>query len=752
MKQDRFLVFALFLFLLINIVFNFRSWKEILTPVRSDRVAVGDSTLAEFILENNYQNIIHLKNPFIAREKLFYPYDINLSLNDPATSNVLFFFVFRPFLGIHQSMLLLVLLNSFFANLFMYILLRKLKITKGIALVLALSYGFMPVVSYRLLGHYTYTSNYIYPLLFLLFLKFLEEKSIKKKLLLSLAMGIFMALILLHNLYYFITVLLMTLFYSIYYFFSSRELLFRIILKNLKFVFFVLIPFIFILLPWFDAVFQLVRYEGIVKTQGFGGAIELSGDLAGFLTPNEYNPLYRLIITSLSHISNFFMKFEKFYFHNWEKFIYPGIIILGSYFYLFFFRKKIPRSLWKQIKPYFTGSIFFALLTLGPFLKIFNRWSLPLDDGIDLIFPLPFLLLHYIPGFSSIRAPTRFISAFIFLALIVVAYLLTYLFSKIPRKRERLFLVGLFFIFLIDQYYILPMRDTVYFPLRGYNYIKKDPEQATVLEIPFTVRDGFQYIGFVHAISPMNGSFIHKKPVIGGYFARIQPSVFDYYRDLPLIGYIAKIIDKGNYNPVFEKPKEVKIIPFESDPTSAKDEINFLNIKYVLLKNNEKYSRSIEGILREIGFFKKFRDGEFDLYEKKVVSQNFETISFGKKNDSLFVAQGFSFREDGFRWSNGTITKVFFKTNNVKRNKIAFEAESFYRQQKITIYLNYKKTATLNIGTTKQSYMIPTQDGLKSGINTVIFKFTKTYKPSDLITGSHDTRDLAIKLFSLKVE
>jgi hypothetical protein len=107
----------------------------------------------------------------------------------------------------------------------------------------------------------------------------------------------------------------------------------------------------------------------------------------------------------------------------------------------------------------------------------------------------------------------------------------------------------------------------------------------------------------------MNGHFYHGKPIIGGYFARVPMSIFNYYKKLPFIGYITRIIDKGNYEPLKESPKDVVITPLESDIDAVKNEIDFLSIKYVLLKNNEKYSLPISQILTNTGFKLVMNDG-----------------------------------------------------------------------------------------------------------------------------------------------
>ena len=173
----------------------------------------------------------------------------------------------------------------------------------------------------------------------------------------------------------------------------------------------------------------------------------------------------------------------------------------------------------------------------------------------------------------------------------------------------------MFLIFFIDQFYVIPTKLNQEIPTKIYYYLK-DKSQGTVLEIPFTVRDGFNYIGFVHAIQPMAGQIIHGKPIIGGYIARVPDEIFNYYKNLKFIGYIAKIIDKGNYNPLIEKPLEINLFPYPYPINIAKNEVKSLNIKYIILKDDEKYSNYLINLFKQMKFEEKQKDVNYLLMEK----------------------------------------------------------------------------------------------------------------------------------------
>ena len=512
--------------ILLIIIFNLPFIQDIFLNYYPQRISINDGINYEFFTENAYQKILKFENPFIT-DSIFYPFKTNLSLDDTWLINFFPLTILRPFFNIHQSTLIIVLTNIFWANICMYLLLRKLKIRSYVSAFCSLIFAFSPFLSYRILGHYTYTTYYFFPLLFINILFFLESNSTIKKSIYSLTYGILLALTYFANPYYFLMVVLAMFFYCVYYLFLSfKQIFYQFIIKNVFYLLLSLLSFFVILTPWFLTVLNLRLFNEEYKVAGFGGAIELSSDLINFVTPSEYNPFYASIMNDIRGKSIFFAKLANSFFFNNNRSVSPGLIIITAYILIFLFKNKIHKKIWYKLKPHFLASLFFALLTLGPFLKIFNRWFITLDAGIHIFLPLPFLLLHYFPGLTTVRAPARFISAFVFFATIVTAYLLSFVFSRLNRKFYFTIFTLLFIVVVIDQAYFIPQRSDKYLPLKIYDYIKKDPDKSTVLEIPFTVRDGFKYIGSIHANTPTIGTLIHDKPIIGGYLSRVDSSIF----------------------------------------------------------------------------------------------------------------------------------------------------------------------------------------------------------------------------------
>jgi len=500
----------------------------------------------------------------------------------------------------------------------MFLLLKKLKINENIAFIAGLIFAFTPFISHRVIGHYTYIPIYFFPLTYLLLILITEKGERVNKYAISVLSGFFLSFVLLSNFYYFLMILLSIIFYLTYYFVFDKKTLFIFLHKNTRLFSVVFMSAAVSFLPWFFSVIQFLKEKQIYLKPGLGSAITLSADILSFFTPSFYNPVYKNIFSFLSLNIPYFAKFNYFFINSWERFVYPGILIIVIYTLIIFskyFLKQFPEKLWKKIKLYFYASIFFAVLMMGPFIKIFNRWSINLD-GVSVVFPLPFLLLRYVPGLSDLRAPSRFAPAFVFFACIVVSIVLNYLLiKKIKNEGFRtIFIVILFFIFALDQNYVIPTKLNKEIPVKIYEYLETKP-MATVLEIPFTVRDGLQYLGFVHAIQPMIGQVIHKKPIIGGYMARVPKKIFNFYENKKFISYLASLIDKGNYNPFLENPENVTPYSYPYDTKEIKMELNTMNIKYILLKNNEIYTGTVKNYIVEAGYRLTKNDAEYYLFE-----------------------------------------------------------------------------------------------------------------------------------------
>jgi len=92
------------------------------------------------------------------------------------------------------------------------------------------------------------------------------------------------------------------------------------------------------------------------------------------------------------------------------------------------------------------------------------------------------------------------------------------------------------------------------------------------------------------------------------------------------------------------------------------------------------------------------------------------------------------------------------KTNDIDKQKLTFEALSFYQPQKVKVYINKKYVGEEEVSIEKNRYIIDINGKLDQGINTVYLVFSKSFVPAELWSHDKDTRDLAVKFFNMKVE
>lgn len=86
-----------------------------------------------------------------------------------------------------------------------------------------------------------------------------------------------------------------------------------------------------------------------------------------------------------------------------------------------------------------------------------------------------------------------------------------------------------------------------------------------------------------------------------------------------------------------------------------------------------------------------------------------------------------------------------FKVQKNSKYYLHFIGASFYKNQQITVYLNKKKVAKINVSTMMKEYKIPINIKFEKGINTLYFIFEKYYLPSEVFPGSLDERRLSGK-------
>ncbi len=533
--------------------------------------------------------------------------------------------------------------------------------------------------------------------------------------------------------------------FFIYYLIFERPVLITKLKLNWQYLVLTLLTFLFFLSPWLINLFDTLKFEGLPKVSGWGGAIQFSSDLFGYFIPSIYSYF-------LHPVGSFIGRNFSFASAIFENYSYPGLIILISYALLiyFWFMKKINKTQKDLIKPFLFVALSFWVLTLGPFLHVFGKWGLTVDDGIRIVVPLPYILFHYLPFMNNIRVPGRLVIAFIFFSYFIAAYIISYIFKN-KKKYIVLIFSLILLILVVDQYFVINKPSPDFYPRKAYELIKKDNNSFSTMEIPSTVRDGFVYYGDGENINFMFGQQIHKKPILGGYFGRVAQYKLNYYVRNPFWGYIGRLIDPDlENNGALDKNDLTNWQKI--DISRSVDAIDFLDLKYILLDNEKLYASTLSATLKDLGFNEKMQDNKFVLYQREPSTKEFLAIDIGGPDDDKNLGIGWGVRDKGFRWS-GKRNSVLLKLNKPKDMLLEFESASFYKKQSVDIYVNKNKIAKVELETNIENFKIPVKkQNFKNGINTVQFILENTYRPIDVISNSSDDRNLAAKFTKVSLK
>ena len=728
-----FLIFGLFL--AVSLLFYYKMfWSELFFDRSTVGAVYGETQATEWGMQNIYDNLIQGKNPFIPIKSILYPFGLDLVGSDAGFAfNFIFF---RPFLSAHQSLAMIVVFSLILASCGMYALLRLMDISAMTSFLIALAYGNMTFLTARL-GHLGYFVIYLFPWFFYFCLLFIKSEKKFLKILSSLLVPFIFLMTLWQNMYYFIILSIACIFFAIYFLIYKHKELFLFIKKNL--IYFLLAIFVFSLLiiPWLKMLYQTLLFSEAPKGLGWNGAIEFSSDLFGIFIPGSDNFYYGKFISKLAKNSLFIGGI-------FENFNYPGIIILTVYFTLVLFRNKIPKKIKESIRPYLSASILFFLLTLGPFLHIAGQWFIQLEEGIRLVLPLPFVILHYIPFIGNIRAPGRLSVGMTFFAYIVCAYLFDALFKGKSKKFIIFFSILVLTVFIADHRPINDIGVAPYsYPKKIYSYIGQDKDGFSVLEIPFSVRDGFTYFGDFNSVGITIGQSYYKKPVITGYSGRIPDYVKQYYQEDPFIGYLGRVIDLNiKSNPIVNT---LNLSDWkEPDIEGSLNSINFLDIKYIIVKETYPYKQKVENFLEKLNYKKIMTDvNHYVLYERDLTNKKFLNINPVNEKSRQLLGMGWYASEKDFRWSNRR-SSIMFKTDSKKNLVLHLEAASFYKSIPLKVFINKKLIDQLVMDSNFKKYQLEiSKNNIENGINTVYFIFDKGYQPSKVISGNLDERRLS---------
>lgn len=292
--------------------------------------------------------------------------------------------------------------------------------------------------------------------------------------------------------------------------------------------------------------------------QGWGEAIPLSTDLLGWFTPTALHPHWGTdLIPELRRIQERALSEAVGGFQDLNT-VFLGWVSLALAF-LGWLRYR------RQVRVWLWTSLIFGIFTLGPFLQINGRYRFDLD-GVEATFPLPFVILHYLPIIKANRAPNRN-SVLLMLGLAILAgygikWLMELSTTRWPPRHhspqghgralsihgpaaapftshKSPFTVRYSLLPLLLTTAILYEHLAVPAPLSDaripavYTPIAADPHPVSVLQIPLGWRNSFGTFG-AERTQLQYFQTAHGKPMLGGNVSRAPDFKMDYFKRIAL--------------------------------------------------------------------------------------------------------------------------------------------------------------------------------------------------------------------------
>jgi len=296
---------------------------------------------------------------------------------------------------------------------------------------------------------------------------------------------------------------------------------------------------------------------------GWGDAVKLSADLAGFFTPSALHPLWgQDWVTYLRHVREGTARFSDVNM-AFVGYITPALALLGLIVHR---RRAMPWAVLASV---------FALLSLGPLLHVNGKTQFDFG-GLRTTVPLPFILLHYVPLLKANRVPSRNMTMLMLMLAVLVAYGVHWLLTKVRGLRNatptRVLLVGVLSALILLEHLSVPLPLTNAQVPDVYRQIASEEGDFAILSLPVGWRDSFGVFGSEDTRTQYYQS-VHHKRLLSGNTSRNPPFAFDYFRRLPIISSLTALETYGGVTPEQNEVDRQTVAQF----------IDFFDLRYVVV-------------------------------------------------------------------------------------------------------------------------------------------------------------------------
>ncbi len=223
------------------------------------------------------------------------------------------------------------------------------------------------------------------------------------------------------------------------------------------------------------------------------------------------------------------------------------------------------------------AGLIFMIWALGPWVTVFGRQT-PLV--------LPGILLRYVPIVANARIPGR---ATVVVSLVLATLAAIGLERLLERGRTaRIAATWLCVILVLES---LPVRPALYLPDMPSQYLswRDAPKTGAVCELPLGLRDGFGETGSLDEAVLLH-QMMHERPIVGGFVARLQPSIARTYEATPVIRSFLRLSSGG----------EISTDDLSLTPADAASRLASAGIAFIVLDTRRASAALIEYVQSKI--------------------------------------------------------------------------------------------------------------------------------------------------------
>jgi len=304
--------------------------------------------------------------------------------------------------------------------------------------------------------------------------------------------------------------------------------------------------------------------------KGWGEAIPLSTDLLGWFTPSVLHPIFGgNLINTLHQVQLRALETDGSGFRDLNTVFLGWVSLALALFGAFVYRRRVRIWIWT--------CLIFGLFTLGPFLQINGRYQFDLD-GVAATFPLPYVLLHYLPIIKANRAPNRNSVVLMLGLAVLIGYGAHWLLRRVASRDWRSASIARSLLALLMAGLILFEHLALPVPLSDaripavYAQIAADPRPISVLQIPLGWRNSFTAWG-PEQTQLQYFQTAHAKPMLGGNISRAPDFKLNYFQQIAYFQALTAI----------EAGKPVTSELMNAARTQAADLVYLYDVGYVLL-------------------------------------------------------------------------------------------------------------------------------------------------------------------------